>query len=63
VSDGEGHGEDGESEGERDTGEADAEGGVGGGEYGASAAAEDEPECADELRGGTLGEMHERTSI
>ena len=47
--DGVGHGQDRQAEGERDAGEADAELGKAGGEHGAAAAAEDEPEGADGL--------------
>ena len=58
VADREGHGEDGEAEGESYADEADSQTGEGCGEDSASAASEDKPEGAEELRSCAFREVH-----
>jgi hypothetical protein len=50
VTDGVRHGEQGKTEGQRHTGKANAQLREGGGQNSASATAEHQPECAEELR-------------
>jgi hypothetical protein len=58
VADRVGHREHGEPERERHAEQADADVREGGRQHRAAAAAEDEPERADELRGASLGQGH-----